>query len=248
MSPSRPFSETAPPAPFRVEVRTWPLQATADVVETEFQLLSSDERQRADRFIYACDRADFIIARAGLRRHLGRLLHKPPEQLAFKYTSYGRPELTELDAETALTFNLSHSGRMAAACFTRDGIAGIDIEAIREIEHDVAGRFFSEAEQRQLASLPSDQWLRGFFNCWTRKEAYVKALGLGIGIDLTAFDVELNPGADPAVLRDSNDPDVTSTWRLVALPVPPTYVAALALKTNGRPLHVECDGRIVISS
>lgn len=248
MSSGGPSSNATSSTPLLVEVRTWSLDATPAVVEAEYQLLSSDERQRADRFIYACDRADFIVARAGLRRHLGRLLHKPPEQLTFKYTQYGRPELTGLDAETALTFNLSHSGRMAAACFTRNGIVGIDIEAIREIEHDVAGRFFSEAEQRQLASLPADQWQQGFFNCWTRKEAYVKALGSGIGVDLTAFDVELRPGAEPAVLRDSNDPSVTRTWRLVVVPVPSFYVAALAIKANGRPLHVECDGRMVMSS
>jgi len=236
---------STPSEPLRIEVRTWTLEPSDAEVEEGLSLLSSDETARADRFVFARDRRTFIAARAGLRRHLARLTGVEPAQLTFCYSSHGRPSLAGDTGAPLLNFNLSHSGNLAAAAFARDCQLGIDVEHVRTIGPDVATRFFSAVEQRALAALAPEQRLEGFFRCWTRKEAYVKALGLGIGIDLRAFDVTLTPDEPACLLRIAGEPEGHRAWRLVALDLPEGYIGAVAVKSNGRRLQLEVDGRLV---
>lgn len=160
-------------------------------------LLSPDEAARADRFRLARDRRRFVAARAGLRRLLGAALGQAPERLALDLGPEGKPEL----AGHPLHFNLSHSGELAAIALCRDAAVGIDIEQIRPLD-DLDGLIATACSGREaaaLATLPPRRRQEAFFRVWTRKEAYLKALGSGLAVALDLFSVTALPGRPPRV-------------------------------------------------
>lgn len=194
--------------------------------------LTADEHARAERFYFQKHREHFIVGRGLLRNILSRYLDKAPDQLRFCYNSYGKPALTEETDADGLCFNLSHSYGMALYGLTRGREIGIDIEHFRsDVETEkLADRFFSAREAAVLRTLPEHLRKEGFFNCWTRKEAYIKAQGKGLSIPLSAFDVSLLPGEPAALLCTQTHPEEASRWSLQALHPAPGYAAALAVK------------------
>lgn len=200
---------------------------TASVKRLESHL-SADESQRAARFHFPADRERYITAHGCLRDVLARYLSCAPSKMNFFVNNYGKPAL----GGHQLEFNLSHSGDFALIAVTRERKVGIDVERIRsglELE-SIASRYFSLGEVTELMALPLEQREPAFFNCWTRKEAYIKAQGLGLALPLDSFDVSLIPH-EPAVLRATR-PDVqeASHWTLVSLDVNSNYTAALAVE------------------
>ena len=194
--------------------------------------LSEDESQRAARFHFPTDRDRFIAAHGALRDILSRYLHLDPRQLSFSTNAYSKPSLSEVSAEGGLDFNLSHSRDFALIAVTRDRQVGVDIEYIREeiFIEEIARRFFSEREVSELLTLPPEQQEVAFFHCWTRKEAYIKAHGLGLSLPLDSFDVSLAPG-ELAILRATRpDPHEALRWTLKHLEVQPGYAAAVAVE------------------
>ncbi len=194
--------------------------------------LTADECARAERFYFQEHRERFIAGRGLLRNILSRYLDSEPGQLRFRYNSYGKPALTAETGAEGFCFNLSHSYDTALYAVTHGREIGVDIERFRpdvEVEK-LAERFFSPREAAVLRALPEDLRKEGFFNCWTRKEAYIKAEGEGMSIPLSAFDVSLTPGEPAALLRSQNSPQETSRWSLQALDPKPGYAAALAVK------------------
>jgi len=151
--------------------------ATA-AIRADAQVLSAAEQERAARFRFETDRRRFIAARARLRELLAVRLGSSPAAVRLVYGTDGKPEL----ADHALQFNLSHSGDVAAFAFSRDSRIGIDIEEIRPVpEADaIAASMFSRGERVWYAALPPGEKLRGFFRCWTRREAFLKMLGKGL--------------------------------------------------------------------
>ena len=131
-----------------------------------------------------------------------------------------------------LDFNLSHSAGIVLLAFARRRRIGIDIEAVRRdfSTTEIAERFFSPAERTALRQLPHGQRHQAFFRCWTRKEAFIKALGEGLSHPLDQFDVNLAPG-EPAVLLATR-PDATEAgrWALWNVPTAGNYAAALAIE------------------
>jgi 4'-phosphopantetheinyl transferase len=190
-------------------------------------LLSADELARADKFRVARGAERYIVGRSALRTLLGQYTGVPPEALVFAYNEFGKPELPGSD----VCFNLSHSHGMALAAFARGRAIGVDIERIREevIHERIADRFFSPAEARALASLPPRQQAEAFFNCWTRKEAWIKARGEGLSIALDSFEVTLVPGEPAQLLATRPDPEEAGRWSLHELDCEPGYAAALAV-------------------
>src|SRR3989304_5240764 len=160
--------------------------------------LSADETERAARFHFSADRDRFIIAHGCLRDILARYLHCKPGRLILSVNQYGKPVLEDYKLE----FNLSHSGDFALVAITSERKVGVDIERFRsDIEFEsIASRYFSQSEVSELLALTSEQKAHGFFNCWTRKEAYIKAHGLGLSLPLEGFDVSLIPN-EPVILR-----------------------------------------------
>ena len=216
------------------------LHVSTSYLNTLEGTLTADERARAERFYFQKHRERFIAGRGLLRNILSRYLDKAPDQLRFCYNSYGKPSLTKETGAEELSFNLSHSHEMALYAVTRRREIGIDIEYFRpDVEAEkLAERFFSPREAAVLRALPEHLRKEGFFNCWTRKEAYIKAEGEGMSIPLSAFDVSLTPGEPVALLRGQKHPQETSRWSLQALNPAPGYAAALAVK--GHDWELKC--------
>ena len=157
------------------------------------ELLSADETERARRFAFERDRRRYIVARARLRQLLGERLGTAPESLRFVYEPHGKPALARRAGQRDVRFNLSHCGEIAAYAFAEGREVGVDIEEVRELPDadQLALRFFSRRERAAYLRLPRRERPRGFFNCWTRKEAFVKALGVGLSHSLEGCDVAL---------------------------------------------------------
>jgi 4'-phosphopantetheinyl transferase len=193
--------------------------------------LSADETQRAGRFHISAGREHYIVAHGVLRDVLVRYLHSEPRQLEFSTNDYGKPALDSHKLE----FNLSHSGDFALIAITRERKVGVDVERIRpELEcESIARRFFSPNEVFELMALPAEQRGMAFFNGWTRKEAYIKAQGMGLSMPLDSFDVSLTPN-ERAILRATRpDAQAAFHWTLLSLDVDPNYAAAVAVESQG---------------
>ena len=216
------------------EVHIWlaRLDSSAMHVQQIARCLAEDERSRAERFRFERDKQRFIIGRGALRSILGRYLQIDPGRVRFSYGPNGKPGLEESLGDNALRFNLAHSEGLALYAFTRGREIGVDIEYLRTIPDadEIAKRFFSPNENAELQALPASDREAVFFDFWTRKEAYIKALGVGLSHALDQFDVSLVP-AEPARLVDVGMAcDDASRWSLKALLPAPDYVAALAVE------------------
>jgi 4'-phosphopantetheinyl transferase len=213
------------------EVHVWrtTLDMAASNVAVLRQLLSPDERERADRFHFEADRRRGIIGRGYVRLLLGQILNLPPKKLQFRYDEFGKPSLVPKQVPP-LEFNVSHSGNLILIAITTGRAVGVDVERIRtDLDPDsIAAHFFSANECKILASLAVPLRYQAFFACWTRKEAYLKARGIGLSLPLDQFDVSFLPDEEPRLLATRHDPAEVRQWRLRALDLSSDYAAALA--------------------
>ena len=166
---------------------------------------------------------------------LGRYLDLEPHRLRFDYTPQGKPSLAGDSTQRALQFNVSHSGEILLIAVADERALGVDVEQIRrDIEAEaIAMRFFSPRERQALAELPVTVQVDAFFDCWTRKEAYIKARGDGLSLPLDEFDVSFVPGETARLLATRPDPADRDRWSLTALDVAQGYKAALAAEGAG---------------
>ena len=215
----------------KLDLWLWPLDQATDASCTAY--LSADEVDRAARFVHASHASQFRAARGRMRKILSGYLNRDPASLNFGYHPQGKPYLKD-----GPLFNLSHSGRLAALVVGGDCELGIDIEAFRPVEHDIADRFFSPIEVMSLNAIPPDQWVDGFFRCWTRKEAVIKALGPGLSVPLNSFDVTLLPDAKAQVSRIEGQKTGPDDWKLIHLDIRGDMVGAIAVASGKRQLSV----------
>ena len=201
-------------------------------------LLDAGERLLAERFIFDEDRRRFIVSHAVLRIILGGYAGESPENLAFRRNRWGKPSLKDPNGG-GLRFSMSHSGALALYAVSRGREVGIDLEEIRSDfpGFDIARRFFSPREVESLSALGDEAKTAAFFNCWVRKEALVKGLGMGLQAPLDAFDVSLAPGAPPALLEARFETDDAARWAYVEVPTIEGYAAALAVEGPGAQAH-----------
>jgi 4'-phosphopantetheinyl transferase len=214
-------------------VHIWRIELnSADAVRVQLaQLLNEEETRRANRFHFEKDRHHFTVARGRLRQILSRYTGTEPHLIPFVYNDYGKPFLR--DSEKGPYFNLSHSKDMGLIAISYHHQVGVDIEymQLRDATFKIANRFFSEHEISELRGLPAEDQLQGFFNCWTRKEAYIKGKGKGLAIPLGSFSITLTPGAPVRLLNDDNDADAVKQWSFSAINAVGTYAAAVAVKS-----------------
>jgi 4'-phosphopantetheinyl transferase len=205
---------------------SWPSAKIAALERT----LTEDERLRAERFRFEKDRNRFIAARALLRTILARYLGASSDQLRFESSPFGKPKLTQDSLFEDMRFNLSHSGKLALLAVARAREVGVDLEMIRPglAEEAIPEKFFSPLEVEVLRALPMEQQTEAFFNCWTRKEAYIKARGEGLSIPLHLFDVTLAPGDRAALIETRGDPQEARRWLLKEVSPAPGFVGAVA--------------------
>ena len=228
-----PIAPTAPPKADEVHASVVALDIPAAAQADARRLLSPEEAERADAFLRDQDRAHFTAARAWLRRSLGAYLGCAPDSVAFAYGEQGKPRLADAEAGARLDFNLSHAGGHALLAVSAGVPLGADIEAVRPVEEKVAERFFSAAEVRALLALPAAARLDGFFRCWTRKEAYLKALGSGLAAPLDGFAVSLAPGEPARLLEVAGRPGEEAAWQMAHLEPGTGLVAAVAARRRG---------------
>jgi len=223
------------------ELHVWRanLDLADSTVEYLLQLLSSDEIARAARYHFAIDYKRFVAARAGLRIILGGYLTLHPRRIIFSYGPQGKPSLASSPNVTAtLNFNLAHSGGLALFAVAYGMQIGIDLEEIRAefTEDNLAERFFSTSEVAQLASLPAEMQPQGFFSCWTRKEAFLKAKGVGLSQALDQFSVTVAHQEPARLLETKWDQNEASRWSLESIDLGPHLAAAVAVQ--GKPRRI----------
>jgi 4'-phosphopantetheinyl transferase len=205
-------------------------EESEDALQSLESILSADELKRARRFHFRHDRIEYTTARANLRRILARYTRSEPRQLAFTYAAMGKPMLAGPSADSGISFNLSHSHGLAVCAVACGREVGIDVERLRQRESSdqIAERFFSPREFIAYQQIPEAQRLRAFFECWTRKEAFLKARGSGLAFPLDRFDVSLGLGNPAALLHVADEPDASTRWIMADLNLGPDHVGALA--------------------
>jgi 4'-phosphopantetheinyl transferase len=214
------------PVLLRGEIHVWSarLDCAGLPLERLAATLSVDETARANRFFFARDRNEFIVARGILRQLLASYLHRAPTDLQFAYQPRGKPFLAPPSDGVPLEFNIAHSHGLALMAFSLGSALGVDVEFVRSdfATEEIAERYFAPQELAELLSLPPAQRPEGFFCGWTRKEAYVKALGDGLQIPLASFRVSLTP-SQSAVLECAD----SGRWSLYSLSPAPDFAGAL---------------------
>ena len=236
-----PLSEPqAIPPPENRDVHVWclPLQVAGREFQQLGRYLSDDERERADRFVIDDVRRRYMVGRGRLRCLLGAMLGLSPERVPLRYTGLGKPFLDPALDRTNLHFNLSNSHELALAAFSRGGELGVDVERVRTTSNfmGVAARYFAEQEVARLRALPAAAQLQAFFHGWTRKEALLKAMGVGLTVPLNQVIVTLTPGEPARLLRMGED--AHPAHEIHDLMPATGYVAALAL--SFRPEQLRC--------
>lgn len=214
----------------RVESWLFDLRADDARLADYVDLLAPDEQQRFEQIRHARDKRAFAARRAQLRQVLSAVLDISPCDLLFDLNEFGKPSVRDGDG---LSFNTSSSGDIGLCVVSLGVEIGCDIEQRDPAKASVAiaERFFAPDERVDLAALGDDQWLEGFFNCWTRKEALLKCDGRGLSGDMGAFTVSLAPGAPARVLSHDR-------YRVAAFRPSPDYHVAI-VASSGSPLAFE---------
>jgi 4'-phosphopantetheinyl transferase len=215
------------------DVHIWlaDLELSGEKLEYFKLILSSDESIRASKFHFEKDRKRYAIARGALRIILSKYLNIPEKDIHISNTKFGRPYVDEKHEITWLNFNLSHSNMLAIYAVTRSRDIGIDIEYVRQMEdaNGIVQRFFSEEEISLFNSMPEDGKTWAFFKLWTRKEAYIKALGLGLQMPLNEFTAVSTLEEEQFLLENSN---AKKNYLIKSLSLNPDYAGALAIESD----------------
>jgi 4'-phosphopantetheinyl transferase len=232
---ARKRSPTAPRLPAAGVVHLWrvDLGVPPRQLERLRATLSPDELVRAVRYRAERDRRRFVAGRGALRDILARYTDVDPVRLRFRYGRAGKPEL---DGDVvAVRFNVSHCDDLALVAVTGRYSVGVDVERVRELPdlEGMAAIVLSERERSVLGGLAGARRVRAFFECWTRKEAFVKAVGDGLRMPVERIEVSLAPGAPPRLLRVAGDRRSAQRWTLRALAPGHGYVGALAVEGHG---------------
>ncbi|MBX3709158.1 MAG: 4'-phosphopantetheinyl transferase superfamily protein [Gammaproteobacteria bacterium] len=200
------------------EIHVWTADLSTNLIQ---ELLSSDEKKRANRFLFPIHKQRFIAARSILRKILSFYLAVPPQEIMFTYNSNGKPFLHM--PSTHLQFNLSHSENIAIYAITMTHDIGIDIEKIQETyNRDLAKRFFSLKENQDLLLLPLEEQKIAFYRIWSRKEAIIKAIGKGLTIPLSTFSVSVHD-VNEVISLDQNE-----NWSLIPLSILTDFQSVVA--------------------
>jgi 4'-phosphopantetheinyl transferase len=200
-------------------------------------LLSSDELEKASRFAFQELRDAYIVGRGLTRCLLSARVKLQPHSIRFQYSVRGKPYL---DGQHEWHFNVSHSKSLFVCAVTNAGEIGVDIEQVRPMRdaQAIAARFFSISEARRLGLLPQDRQMIGFFECWTRKEAFLKATGEGLSRNTQSVSATFGPGETARFERIDEPHDNPSAWSLKGFVPAEGYVGAVAMRAPIGEVHV----------
>lgn len=192
--------------------------------------LAPEERERATRYFFQTDKNHFVVTRGVLRDLLSKYVGCTAVEIQFEYGPQGKPSLRPEFLRQPIRFNVSHSHGLALFAFAIGRDLGVDVELMRGDFGGVAiaERYFAAEEVQELRALPPALSAEGFFLCWTRKEAYIKARGEGLQVPLESFHVSLTPG-QPERLYSAD----MNRWSLRSLRPNRRYVGALVGEGQG---------------
>jgi 4'-phosphopantetheinyl transferase len=208
------------------------LQVPDDTLIRMAKMLAPAERRRAESFHFARDRNRFVAGRGTLRTILGHYLRAAPASVALTMGSHGKPFLAASFARSGLHFNLAHCEDLALLAVTRGRVVGIDLERIRALDgaEEMAACFCSPRENAEFLSLPPGEKDSAFFRLWTRKEAWLKATGKGIGKSLETVEVSFRAGQTACFVDLPEETGAPArAWSLRELTPALGFIAALAL-------------------
>lgn len=208
----------------------WSLLAEPSDIQALWRVLSVEEQARAERFHFPRDRRRYVVGRATLRTRLAGYLGCPAQAVGFCYGKFGKPALADREWRSRLSFNLSHADDLAVLAVAGGAAVGVDIERIRPLTDEFAQYSFAAEELAELRALPEQRREAAMFACWTRREAYVKAIGAGLSCSTESFAVSVDPSSPARLLRVDAGPAEAWQWTLTGLTVHPGYAAALAIR------------------
>ena len=223
-----------------IDVWLCDLKQLSDEINNFYSILSEDERERADKLKVEDKRQQYIITRGVLRQRLGLLTNLEPKDFIIEYMEHGKPALANDPRYADITFNVSHSNDFALIAVAQKQNIGIDIEKInRESNHQaLMTRFFSMAEQAEFQTIPDANMASAFCACWTRKEAFIKAIGNGVSYGLDNFDVTVDPDKQtPEIKLHKQSEEI---WSAINLPINDEYMACLVSDRDGDNFSVRC--------
>ena len=208
------------------------LDAPARAINRYIDWLSPYEKKRANRYYFNRHRQRFIVRRILLKKIIGAYLNINAWEVLLDRNQFGKPFLAQQMVDQ-LQFNLSFSNNLALFAFSRSNAIGVDIEMINDtvIGENIAQHHFSSNEIATFISLSRDQQAEAFYNCWTRKESWIKARGMGLSIPLDSFEVSLTPGEPARLISTSEYANKQSEWSMFSLTPAPGYTAAVAVQT-----------------
>ncbi|MDQ3194604.1 MAG: 4'-phosphopantetheinyl transferase superfamily protein, partial [Bacteroidota bacterium] len=182
-------------------------------------ILSPDEISKAIRFRFEKDKLNYILFRSSLRKILSLYLNTDPAAISISYSEKGKPFISN----SSIKFNLTHSRGLAVYAFNAGNEIGIDTEFKKEIPDafEIAKRYFSIEENQEFAQLNKDELAISFFNCWTRKEAFLKTFGEGLSFPLADFFVSFRPGSKPQILWIKDREQTINDWSLYEIHIAP---------------------------
>jgi len=220
------------------EAHIWTAFLPSTELPTTTKTLSAHECDRASRFHFAEDRFRYVFAHGVLREVLSRYVRCPPGDIQFATNPFGKPFIEAASGSRPPEFNLSHAGRIILVGVCAGRSVGIDVEEIRPIKEllSIANSQYTPQECAFILAQPSGQLERAFFRVWTRKEAYVKAMGKGLSIQLNSFDTLASGKLSDTVVGSRNTPML----QIADLDVPEGFVASIAVEQGiDRLVHFE---------
>lgn len=221
-----------------IEVHATWLDVHAQEASLLKAILDENELAQANGLVFAQDRMRFMVRRARLRQLLGQRIGVRPDKVTLLTGPHGKPALAPRHAGNLLQFNVSHSGPLAVYALAWGNGVGVDVEALQLFDdsNSLVEQFFSTQEKKAFKEIAAHDRAEAFFNAWTRKEAFVKALGQGLNLALDSFDVAFAPAEAPRVMRIDNQPDAHCEWVVSSFAPAPGYVAAVVHHTAAKPL------------
>lgn len=208
-----------------------------DLLAAYRQLLSPEEVDRHERFLFEVHRHQFLVARALVRGGLSRYADVDPRDWVFEAGPYGRPRIVGPAGVGPLDFNLSHTDGMIALAVGGDLVFGVDVEDTwrKGQTVEIADRFFSPSEAAALRAQPPAGRRRRFFDYWTLKEAYIKARGMGLHLPLDRFSYRLDDGPGIGIEFAPGLDDDPAAWQFAQFSPTARHLVGVAVRRDARP-------------
>jgi len=192
------------------------------------KLLNEEEKFKLNRYIFNSDKKRYVVSHGFLKKIIGKYLDINPNDVSFRISSLGKPRLDETLKPINFEFSMAHSHELAIYALTKGRRVGVDIEYIhRKIDHmKIASKFFTKKERGILKTLPEHQRKKAFYNCWTRKEAFIKTFDEKL-LDFQEFEVTIIPGEAPQIINIEGYPMESTHWYMISFSPAESYVGAL---------------------